>query len=161
MTIHVFTTGGTIDKIYFDAKSEFHTGDPQVPRLFEEGNCTQAYELTEVFRKDSLEVSDSDRDQLAKAIHESPHTHIIVTHGTDTMTTTAAVVAEQNQDKTIVFLGAMQPARMRLTDAPFNLGFATAAVQLLPKGVYVAMNGHVFPYNQVKKNLEKGVFENK
>lgn len=159
MTVHIFTTGGTIDKIYFDAKSEFHTGEPQIPRLLKEGNASTDFILTEICRKDSLDMTEDDRAQLINHVKQSQASQIIITHGTDTMATTAQALKQSILDKTIVMFGAMQPARMNITDAPFNLGFALAAVQLLPASIYIAMNGQVFEADKVVKNREQGRFD--
>lgn len=156
--IHLFTTGGTIDKIYHDANSEFTVGDSLLPELLEEANVTVPWRLTGLLRKDSLEMTDADRRQVRDAVEACPEQRIIITHGTDTMTSTAQALSDI-AGKTIVLFGAMQPARMRRSDAVFNLGFAVAAVGLLSPGVYVAMNGEVFESGKVSKNLKAGRFE--
>lgn len=156
--IHLFTTGGTIDKVYHDANSEFAVGDSLLPELLEEANVTVAWRVTGLLRKDSLELTDQDRQRIHDAVAACPEQRIIVTHGTDTMADTAAVLAGI-PGKTIVLFGAMQPARMRRSDAVFNLGFAVAASGLLAHGVYVAMNGEVFEAGRVRKNLKAGRFE--
>lgn len=156
--IHFFTTGGTIDKIYHDANSEFAVGDSLLPELLEEANVTVTWQVTGLLRKDSLELTDGDRHQLREAVASCPEKRIIITHGTDTMAESAAALAGI-PGKTIVLFGAMQPARMRRSDAVFNLGYAVAAVGLLPAGVYVAMNGEVFEAGKVRKNLAAGRFE--
>ncbi|MBW0147757.1 asparaginase domain-containing protein [Marinobacter arenosus] len=156
--IQIFTTGGTIDKVYFDANSEFEVGPSLLPDLLSESNIKDGYQLRELMRKDSLEMTDADRQTVLQAATESDCDRILVTHGTDTMADTAAVLATL-KEKTIVLTGAMQPARMRRTDAVFNIGFAWAAVQLLPAGVYIAMNGEVFEAGSVRKNLKAQRFE--
>jgi L-asparaginase len=156
--IQIFTTGGTIDKVYFDANSEFEVGHSLLPELLSESNIHEGYRLRELMRKDSLEMNDADRQVVLEAATECDGGRIIITHGTDTMADTAAVLAGL-KDKTIVLTGAMQPARMRRTDAVFNVGFAWAAVQLLPPGVYIAMNGEVFEAGAVRKNLKAQRFE--
>ncbi len=156
--IQILTTGGTIDKVYFDANSQFEIGDSVLPELLSESNIHSGYEIRELIRKDSLELTDEDRQSIHAAVGESQHERILITHGTDTMAQTAEVL-QAVPDRTIVLLGAMQPARMRRTDALFNLGFAWAAVQLLPPGVYIAMNGDVFEAGKVRKNLEAQRFE--
>ena len=156
--IQIFTTGGTIDKVYFDANSEFEVGHSLLPELLSESNIHEGYRLRELLRKDSLEMTDDDRQQVLAAASECDCGRIIITHGTDTMADTAAVLSGL-KDKTIVLTGAMQPARMRRTDAVFNVGFAWAAVQLLPPGVYIAMNGEVFEAGAVRKNLQAQRFE--
>ena len=156
--IHLFTTGGTIDKIYHDANSEFAVGDSLLPELLAEANVTVPWRITELCRKDSLELTDQDRADIRAAVAACPEQRIVITHGTDTMPQTASVLRDIH-DKVIVLFGAMQPARMRRSDAVFNLGFAMAAVTLLAPGVYVAMNGDVFDAGKVKKNLKAGRFE--
>jgi L-asparaginase len=156
--IQIFTTGGTIDKVYFDANSEFEVGHSLLPELLSESNIHEGYRLRELMRKDSLEMNDEDRQRVLTAARECDCARIVITHGTDTMADTAAVLASL-KDKTIVLTGAMQPARMRRTDAVFNVGFAWAAVQLLPPGVYIAMNGEVFEAGAVRKNLQAQRFE--
>ena len=156
--IQIFTTGGTIDKVYFDANSEFEVGHSLLPELLSESNIHEGYRFRELMRKDSLEMTDEDRQLVLAAVRECDCARIVITHGTDTMADTAAVLAALG-DKTIVLTGAMQPARMRRTDAVFNVGFAWAAVQLLPPGVYIAMNGEVFEAGSVRKNLKAQRFE--
>lgn len=156
--IQIFTTGGTIDKVYFDANSEFEIGHSLLPELLSESNIHEGYRLRELLRKDSLEMTDADRQTVLQAATECDCDRILLTHGTDTMADTAAVLSALT-DKTIVLTGAMQPARMRRTDALFNIGFAWSAVQLLPPGVYLAMNGEVFEAGAVRKNLKAQRFE--
>lgn len=156
--IQILTTGGTIDKVYFDANSTFETGDSLLPELLREANIQDGYEIRELMRKDSLELTDDDRATILAAVRASEPERIVITHGTDTMAQTAQVLKVLT-DRTIVLTGAMQPARMRRTDAVFNIGFAWAAAQLLPPGVYIAMNGEVFEAGAVRKNLEAQKFE--
>ncbi|MDF9828045.1 L-asparaginase [Ereboglobus sp. PH5-5] len=156
--IAILTTGGTIDKVYYDALSKFSVGAPALPRCFQEANINYEVSVREICRKDSLDMTDDDRARLRAAALARPESRLLVTHGTDTMTKSAEALRDI-PGKTIVFVGAMQPAHLRETDAPFNLGFATAAVQLLPPGVYIAMNGQVFPAGTVRKNREAGRFE--
>lgn len=155
--LHIFTTGGTIDKIYFDALSEFQVGESPLDAILREANVTLEYELTSLLKKDSLELTDQDRDLIYAAIEASPAQHILVTHGTDTMAKTAARLQEIT-GKTVVLTGAMQPARLRSTDAIFNVGFAIAAARLQPPGVYIAMNGQVFDAGHVRKDRAEGRF---
>ncbi|GAA0844828.1 asparaginase domain-containing protein [Marinobacter szutsaonensis] len=156
--IEIFTTGGTIDKVYFDASSQFEIGDSLLPELLSESNIHEGYRVHEVLRKDSLDLTDDDRDRIFDAVAGCEGQKILITHGTDTMAQTAERLSSLS-DRTIVLFGAMQPARMRRTDAVFNLGFAWLAVQLLPPGVYIAMNGEVFEAGAVRKNLEAKRFE--
>lgn len=155
--LHIFTTGGTIDKIYFDALSEFQVGESPLDAILREANVTLEYQLTSLMKKDSLELTDEDRELIYAAIETSPAQHILVTHGTDTMARTAARLQEIS-DKTVVLTGAMQPARLRSTDAIFNVGFAIAAARLQPPGVYIAMNGQVFEAGHVRKDRAEGRF---
>lgn len=158
--ITVFTTGGTFDKVYFDASSEFSVGEPQAGDLLVEAGVTLDYEIISVFKKDSLDLTDEDRNALADRVSACPNTEIVIVHGTDTMVESAVSLRKKNLDqKKIVFVGAMQPARMRCTDAMFNLGVAIAAVQLVQPGIYIAMNGLVFPYDNVRKNRQAACFE--
>ncbi len=158
--INIFTTGGTFDKVYFDANSEFSIGDSQVEPILNEGNVTVPVKVESILRKDSLEITPEDRQRICDVVSASQASQIIITHGTDTMTSTAqAIAASGIEGKTIVLVGAMQPARMRYTDAPFNMGFALAAVQCLPADIYIAMSGQVFHHTNVRKNLSAGRFE--
>lgn len=148
--IEIFTTGGTIDKVYFDALSEFQIGPAAIPDMLRENNVLVPHRVTQLMRKDSLELDDADREAIRAAVAASDAAHILVTHGTDTMVTTGRVL-QSIPGKTIVMTGAMQPASVRASDAEFNVGFALAAVQTLPPGVYVAMNGMIFdPATTVK-----------
>ena len=156
--VTILTTGGTIDKVYFDANSDFEIGDTLLPELLADANIHDGYSLREVIRKDSLDVTEDDRELIARAVSQTSAKRILITHGTDTMTQTAQAL-KAVEGKTIVLFGAMQPARMRRSDTVFNLGFAWAAVSLLPEGVYIAMNGEVFEAGAVRKNLQAKRFE--
>lgn len=156
--ITIFTTGGTIDKIYFDDRSEYQVGDPQIGNVLVEANVTRSYEITPLLRKDSLDLDDGDRSLIWHAVASCPWNRIIVTHGTDTMITTAKRL-KTIPDKTIVMTGAMQPAKFRFTDAVFNIASAFTAAQLLPAGVYIAMNGSIFDPDRVSKNRALNRFE--
>ena len=158
MKIKIIATGGTIDKIYFDRKNEYQVGDPQIIEVLEEASVTVEYKVISLLRKDSLDMNDEDRRLIYETIHSDPHRHFIVTHGTDTMSLTAEKLLKI-PDKVIVFTGAMQPARFRMTDAVFNIACAFTAVQILPDGVYIAMNGRIFEAGKVKKNIEENRFE--
>ncbi len=158
MNIHIITTGGTFDKIYYDALSDFQIGEPMVPSLLDEARVTFTYTLESLVKKDSLELTDTDRALIRQKVATNPARHILITHGTDTMTHTADALKEIG-GKVIVFTGAMQPARMRHSDAPFNLGLAIGALQVLPEGIYIAMSGRIFSADSVKKNREAGCFE--
>jgi len=158
MKIEIITTGGTIDKIYFDQKSEFQVGEPQIIAVLKEANVTIDYEVIPLFRKDSLDMTDEDRQLIHDKIKSSAHTQFIVTHGTDTMVETAGLL-KNITDKTIVLTGAMQPAKFRMTDAVFNISSAVTAVQLLSPGVYIVMNGRIFDADKTKKNVREKRFE--
>lgn len=158
MPITLITTGGTIDKIYFDDLSEFQVGDPQIGTVLKEANVTVKYRIIPLMRKDSLDLTPVDRDRIRETIVESTGDHFIVTHGTDTMIETARHLADIS-GKVIVLTGAMQPARFRMTDAVFNIASAFAAVQLLAPGVYIAMNGRIFEAENTRKNRDKNRFE--
>lgn len=158
MSIRILTTGGTIDKVYFDQKSSFQVGEPQILEVLREVNVTVPYALTPLLRKDSLEMTASDRQLIRQAAEEATENRILITHGTDTMVETARAL-QGLAGKTIVLTGAMQPARFRQTDAVFNIAAAFTAVQLLPPGVYIAMNGRLFDPAQVRKNVEANRFE--
>ncbi|QQL46058.1 asparaginase domain-containing protein [Sulfuriroseicoccus oceanibius] len=155
--IQIITTGGTIDKIYFDAKSTYQVGCPNIKRVLEELPVTVDYQITPLLQKDSLEITDADRQVLADTIKATPGQRIIVTHGTDTMVESAMALADI-QDKTIVFTGALEPAMFKTSDAIFNIGCAIAAVQALPAGIYITMNGRIFPYDNVVKDVENSRF---
>lgn len=157
MHIHILTTGGTIDKVYFDAMSSFQVGEPQIGEVLKHAHVAFDYTVTPVLRKDSLEFVDSDRELLRQSIESSPHRHFLVTHGTDTMTVTGQYLQDLS-GKTVVLTGSLTPARFKESDALFNIGFALAAVQLLPAGVYLAMNGQVYPPDTVRKDRERNRF---
>jgi L-asparaginase len=158
VTVHIFTTGGTIDKVYFDAKSTYQVGEPQIGELLVEANVGVPFRVTSLLRKDSLELDAADRALIAQQVAAAEETRVLITHGTDTMVETARGLLEVT-DKTVVLVGAMQPARLRVSDAFFNIGFAFAAVQLLPPGVYIAMNGRVFDPRTARKNVAAHRFE--
>ena len=156
--ILILTTGGTIDKNYFDALSEYQIVDSGIPALLKEARVALPYRLVEVMRKDSLELTDADRTLIAAAAREAPETRIVITHGTDTMTETAKLLAADVPDKTIVLTGGLSPARFAETDAPFNLGMAFATAQMAPPGVWIAMSGQVFDGLKVRKDRAAGKF---
>ena len=154
----IVTTGGTIDKIYFDDKSDFQVGEPQIGRILEELGVAFRYNVIPIIRKDSLHITDADRELVRATIAAQPARHVLVTHGTDSMVQTARVLAALT-DKTIVLTGALNPARFRGSDAEFNIGTAVGAVQALPPGVYIAMNGRIWDPLRVRKNVEANRFE--
>jgi L-asparaginase len=156
--ILVLTTGGTIDKNYFDALSEYQVVASGIPDLLKQARVALPYRIEEVCRKDSLELTDADRAEIARRAAVAPETRIVVTHGTDTMTETARVIAALVPGKTICLTGALSPARFAETDAPFNLGMAFAAVQSASPGVWIAMSGQVFDGLKVRKDRAAGRF---
>lgn len=158
MKVIFITTGGTIDKIYFDRKNQFEVGDPQIAEVLREVHVTLDFEIVPLLRKDSLDLDDADRSLILETVRKSPHRRFVVTHGTDTMIETGKFL-RQARGKTIVLTGAMQPARFRFTDAVFNIGTAISAVQLLDNGVYLAMNGRIFRPEKAWKNVEMNRFE--
>lgn len=156
--ILILTTGGTIDKIYFDAKSTYEVGPPHISRLLEELNLSITYRTVSVIRKDSLDLTDEDRRLIYEHAANSDEQQILITHGTDTMVETGKAL-ESVSGKTIVLTGALEPALFKTSDALFNIGCALAAVQTLASGVYIAMSGRVFPCRNVRKNLQTNRFE--
>ena len=158
MHIRFITTGGTIDKIYFDALSQFEVGESVVQHILTDGLVDLEYDVVSLFQKDSLEIDDADREILHKFIEEDDATHYVITHGTDTMPDTAAVLGDL-EGRTIVLTGALTPARFRTTDAVFNVGMAVATVQVASPGVYIAMSGQVFEAGAIRKNRAENRFE--
>lgn len=158
MFIRFITTGGTIDKVYFDALSEFEVGDSPLRQILAEGLVEFEYDLVPLLQKDSLEITDEDRQTLRDFIAADSADRYVITHGTDTMPQTAEMLADL-AGQTIVLTGALTPARFRTTDAVFNVGMAVAAVQVCQPGVFIAMNGQVFPAGEVRKNREENRFE--
>lgn len=158
MQIHIITTGGTFDKVYHDALSEFTIGDPMADSLLAGAGVAFSWTRTSLLKKDSLELTDEDRQLLKEAVLQSPADKVLVVHGTDTMAQ-SAVALDTPEGKTVVFTGAMQPARMLHSDAPFNLGFALGVLQCMQPGVYIAMNGQVFAAGEVQKNRRHSRFE--
>lgn len=156
--ILILTTGGTIDKIYFDAKSAYEVGPPSIERLLSELNLAIGYRTKSLMRKDSLELTEADRQIIQKAVEKADEEKIIITHGTDTMVETARFL-HSAAGKTIVLTGSLEPALFTTSDALFNIGCSMAAVQTLPPGVYIAMNGTLFDCMNVRKNRKKNRFE--
>lgn len=153
----IITTGGTIDKVYFDAKSSYAVGEPQIEEVLRQAHVSLPRQVVSLMRKDSLELTDEDRQLIRRAIEETDNRRILVTHGTDTMTDTGRALRDL-PGKTIVLTGALLPARFRENDAIFNIGFALAAVQILPPGVYIAMNGRIHDPCRVRKDREHNRF---
>ncbi len=153
----ILTTGGTIDKIYFDALSSYSIGESEVGKLLNLGHVALPYKIVSLMRKDSLELDDADRALIRKTVEDSSNRMILVTHGTDTMTETGKALTGIS-GKTIVLTGALLPARFRDNDAIFNIGFALATVQAMPEGVYIGMNGRIHDPHQVRKDRENNCF---
>jgi len=160
MTIAILTTGGTFDKVYFDANSDYSIGEPCITSILDEGNVTSDYRVQSILKKDSLDIAQDERELIKNSVLECDEERIIIIHGTDTMDKTAKFL-EDIKEKTIILTGAMQPARFKKTDATFNSGFAYAAALSLDHGIYIAMNGEIFNPNNVKKNIDLGRFETK
>jgi len=158
MKIVLITTGGTIDKVYFDSKSTYEVGDSLIPELLREANIGVEYEVLPLARKDSLDFTQDDRAAIRKAIETNDASCFVITHGTDTMRETALAL-KGIPKKVIVLTGAMQPARFKATDAIFNIGAAITSVQILDPGVYIAMNGKIFNPDTCRKNREAHRFE--
>lgn len=154
----IITTGGTIDKIYFDERSNYQVGEPQISQILRAMHVAFEFEVSSLMRKDSLDLDDADRKLIHDVVVASEARHILITHGTDTMVETASVL-QNVPDKTIVLTGALNPARFRDSDAIFNIGCAVGAVQALEPGVYITMNGKVWDPAKVRKNRRENRFE--
>jgi L-asparaginase len=158
MKIKIFTTGGSIDKNYSTRASDFIVGEPHIEDVLSDANANLDYEVEFLFAKDSLEITDADRKRIVEKVRAETCPRIVITHGTDTMIQTANALSNI-PGKIIVLTGAMQPAAFKHTDADFNVGGAVIAVQTLPPGVYLVMNGRVFDPKRSRKNLEANQFE--
>ncbi|HWJ90167.1 MAG TPA: asparaginase domain-containing protein [Flavisolibacter sp.] len=159
MSIRIFITGGTFDKEYNELTGQLFFKDSHLPEMLDLGRNLVSVEIRTLMMVDSLEMTDDDRSLIAEHCIKSPEDKIIITHGTDTMTNTAQVLAQRIKNKTIVLTGAMIPYKFGSSDGLFNLGSAMAFVQTLSPGVYVIMNGRYFNANNVRKNRETGEFE--
>jgi L-asparaginase len=159
MAIRVFVTGGTFDKDYDELSGTLEFKDTHLQEMLRLGRCAVDVSIRTLMMVDSLDMTDSDRATIVDNCRRSEETQIVVTHGTDTMTETARALAETITDKTIVLTGAMVPYAFGSSDGLFNLGSALSFVQVLPPGVYIAMNGRYFEWHNVRKNREQGVFE--
>ena len=157
--IRLFATGGTIDVDHIAPDNSYCFERSFLPTMLEQSRCRAAVELQILFLKDSLNLTDADREAIVGACQDCEEERILVSHGTDSMAETARTLGAAGISKTIVLFGAAVPFIKPASDAGFNLGFALAAVQYLPAGVYVAMNGRFFPWNNVRKNRETGFFE--
>jgi L-asparaginase len=159
MAIRIIVTGGTFDKHYDEIRGSLTFKDSHLPEMLKFVRCTVTIELEINQLIDSLDMQTANRLHILESVRRAPEERIVITHGTDTMVETAAVLGAAALPKTVVLTGAMVPYIFSTTDAVFNLGCAMTAVQLLPRGIYIAMNGRVFPWNGVRKNKEQGVFE--
>lgn len=154
----IITTGGTIDKIYFDDKSDYQVGEPQISQILHAMHVAFDFEVAALMRKDSLHITDTDRQLIRTTVVASDAPQVLITHGTDSMVDTARELIGLD-GKTIVLTGALNPARFRDSDAIFNIGCAVGAVQCLPPGVYIVMNGRVWNPEHVRKNRQENRFE--
>src|SRR5437762_12408581 len=159
MPIRILVTGGTFDKEYDELTGKLFFKDTHIAEMLRLGRSRVEVTIRTVMMIDSLEMTDADRALIVQNCLQSPEDRIVITHGTDTMTETAAAVARAVSGKTIVLTGAMVPYAFGSSDGLFNLGSALSFVQVLPPGVYLAMNGKCFPANRVRKNRDSGVFE--
>ncbi len=156
--IQIFITGGTLDKCYNELDGKLSFPETQLPAMLKQARCTAEIDVQLLMLKDSLEMTDSDRDQIQQNCNATDARHIVITHGTDTMVDTAKHLAQTIQNKTIVLVGAMVPYTIKQSDALFNLGCAITAVQLMPAGIYITMNGQVFTWDKVLKDKQAGEF---
>ena len=156
--LQIFTTGGTIDKVYFDQKSDYEIGDATIGDLLESMNVSFEYYEEELMKIDSLDMTESHRRVIYNKVSESPFEHVLITHGTDSMIETAKTL-NAIDNKIIVLTGSLQPMAVAKNDAVFNIGCSVAAIQSLPKGVYIVMSGRVFNPDNVVKNYIDGKFE--
>ena len=159
MSVRILVTGGTFDKEYYEITGELYFKDTHMREILELGRSRLDVKITTLMLIDSLDMIDSDRSLILENCRSVDEDHIVITHGTDTMTLTAEVLAEAKLEKTIVLTGAMIPYKFGTSDGLFNIASALAYVQTLPAGVYVAMNGRVFDFDNVRKNRETGMFE--
>jgi L-asparaginase len=158
--IRVFVTGGTFDKQYNEITGTLDFRETRLPEMLRLGRCRVEVVLSTLMMVDSLDMSDADRQIIVAACREASESHIVITHGTDTMVETGRAIGQAlPPGKTIVLTGAMVPYAFGSSDGLFNLGSALSFVQVLPPGVYVAMNGRAFEWNGVVKNRDTGTFE--
>ncbi|MDG0969489.1 MAG: asparaginase domain-containing protein [Porticoccaceae bacterium] len=154
----IFTTGGTIDKVYFDDASEFQVGHPIIENLLHKMNVGFTFRVDQLMRVDSLNMTAKDREYIRQKVFGTNSPHILITHGTDGMVETASYL-QGMEGKTIVLTGALQPAAFSENDAVFNIGCAVGGIQTLREGVYIAMNGQIFDVDKVQKNRKENRFE--
>ena len=156
--LEILTTGGTIDKVYFDKTSNYEVGDPFVEELLHKMNVNISFKVKSLMRIDSLDMTDNHREKILNYIMNSNANNFLITHGTDSIVETA-IYLKKISDKTIVLTGSLKPAIFIDNDAIFNVGSALTSAQILKKGVYIVINGQVFNPDNVRKNLEKNIFE--
>lgn len=159
MSIRILVTGGTFDKEYNERTGQLYFKDTHIAEMLSSGRSRVEVSIRTVMMVDSLEMTDADRELIVQNCVQSKQERIVITHGTDTMTDTAAAIAKAVTGKTVVLTGAMIPYAFGSSDGLFNLGSALSFVQALPHGVYIAMNGRCFPWDRVRKNRERGEFE--
>jgi L-asparaginase len=159
MSVRVFVTGGTFDKEYDELTGKLYFRNTHVDEMLRRGRCGLDVDVETLMMVDSLDMTDAQRGMIVRACRECGEDQIVITHGTDTMVETARAIAEGVDGKTVVLTGAMVPYAFGSSDGLFNLGSALSFVQALPAGVYIAMNGKSFPWDDVRKNREAGVFE--
>ncbi len=159
MAVRIFITGGTFDKEYNELTGQLYFKDTHLQDLLNMGRCHVPVEIRTLMMIDSLEMTAGDRDLIVHQCNQCDEKKIVITHGTDTMSETAIVLAQKVKGKTVVLTGAMIPIKFGSSDGLFNLGSALAFAQTLPAGVYVAMNGRYFHWNNVRKNKQTGMFE--
>lgn len=157
--IIILVTGGTFDKEYNEITGKLYFNESHIKEMLELGRCKIEVGIKNLMLKDSLDMKDVDRKLILDACIQTSSDRIVITHGTDTMTETAKLLAENIKNKTIIFTGAMIPYKFGSSDGLFNLGSALTAVQTLDKGVFIAINGNIFNWNEVRKNSKKGKFE--
>ncbi len=159
MAIRIFVTGGTFDKEYNELTGTLFFNKTHLYEMLSLGRSHVLLEITTLMMIDSLEMTNTDRNLIAKHCMNAKEDKIVITHGTDTMADTAKVLGKKIKNKTVVITGAMVPYKFGSSDGLFNLGSSLAFVQALPHGVYVVMNGRCFNWNNVKKNKKTGIFE--
>ena len=159
MSLRILITGGTFDKEYDEINGQLSFEETHVPEMLKLGRCTVPTEVRTIMMIDSLDMTDADREVIVHNIKSVPEDQIVITHGTDTMAETAAFIAKEKLEKTIVITGAMIPYKFGSSDGFFNLGSSIAFAQALPHGVYVVMNGRYYNWNNVRKNRQSGFFE--
>jgi L-asparaginase len=157
--IRILVTGGTFDKGFNEIAGALYFNQTHVPEMLRLGRCLLEVEISTLMLIDSLDMTDEGRRVIAEHGRNARESRIIITHGTDTMVETAAYLGREVRGKTIILTGAMVPYTFNSSDGLFNLGSALAFVQALPAGVYIAMNGRCFPWDRVRKNRDKGIFE--